>query len=210
MISRLQQLFGDNNNRLTRLATLLRRESSLTNQERQEAQTLCNQLSPIISNLRQLTDRLSPMISNLQMGSQSGQARTTSVTTRTPVSGIQLHLHVNANELDRLPEQLDRVQQMVDLRPRTFRGEGQATIAIVSETTPAPTSVQTQQQTQQQTTQQQQQTQRNQQSTGSTQQPLNLQNLFGQRTSGSVNIGQMMSSLFGSVSNKYQFKPTYQ
>jgi hypothetical protein len=192
MISRLQQLFNDNNNRLTRLGNLLRRESSLTNQERQEAQALCNQLSPEISNLRQLIDRLSPMISNLQMGSQSGQARTSSVTPRTPVSGIQLHLHVNANELDRLPEQLDRVQQMVDLRTRTLRGEGQATIAIVSETTPTTTSVNTQQQ--------QQNTQRNQQST--TQQPLNLQNLFGQNTSGSVNIGQMMSNLFGSVSVK--------
>lgn len=142
LMDRTLQLMNQNMDGMTRLSNLLKNEQNLSNQQRQEANRLIHQLTPILCTLNTNFSQLAPLISNLQMGTQSGEARTMAVDTRPVLTNLQLHLHTNSNEIDRLNDQLNRVSEIMNQqfnqRPRIIRPgstSGFGSITVVSEGT---------------------------------------------------------------------------
>src|SRR3989338_8578009 len=122
--------------RVSRLESLLSRESFLNNDERQEVQRITQELSTVVGNLAPQLN-VAPQITQHQQ--------------RPSVNGISVHVHATPSELDALPDQLARLQQRIDVQQqqRQVRNLGSptqgnpvgATITIVSDQQQVPQSI---------------------------------------------------------------------
>jgi len=104
---------------LERLNTLLESANNNRNITEQERLDIARERTVLLPNLVQLQRATTQLINSLNNRPTNATIPSpTSTNTAGPtVNGVNLHLHVNANELDQLPDQLQRVHTIINSSP---------------------------------------------------------------------------------------------
>lgn len=98
-----------NNLDLSKIKKYLEKEKNMNTQERREAQDYVFRVLPEIIRLNQYFSEFEAILNNMNFGQNSGDFKSSSNVNR---SDVMIHLHCNMNEVDQLPQKLEKIKEM--------------------------------------------------------------------------------------------------